>query len=39
MDNMSILRKKAADHKGPIKHGTNETEKKRCDVQLNISFW
>lgn len=25
---MSILRKKAADHKGPIKHGTNETEKK-----------
>lgn len=26
--NMSILRKKAADHKGPIKHGTNETEKK-----------
>lgn len=23
-----ILKKKAADHKGPIKHRTNETEKK-----------
>lgn len=36
---MSILKKKAADHKGPIKHGTNKTEKKRSDVQLNISSW